>query len=171
MQLKVLKDGAWEMGEMRELELHLLSSVAVAADTSGHEKARQRLFPDRATTEGEDTTGAGDWKEFVVPGLERAFKDAVEVVNGDLAAVERTVVGGEEIFRVKVPVDHTEHWYSALNQARLVLTEKYDLPASEDEFLDASAVFDDRWLAGAQSHLYAVIQTFLLEAVMGREAP
>jgi hypothetical protein len=70
-----------------------------------------------------------------------------------------------------VPVDHTEQWYSALNQARLALGEKYDLPVSEEEFLAESAVFDDRWLAGAQSHLYAVIQTFLLETVMGASGP
>jgi hypothetical protein len=169
MQLQVLKNGAWEMAEMREMELHLLSSIAVAADVSGHEKARRRLFPSRATSDEEE--GGEDWKEFVVPELERAFKDAIEIVNGDLAAVERSVKEGEEIFCVKVPVDHTEQWYSALNQARLALGEKYDLPVSEEEFLAESAVFDDRWLAGAQSHLYAVIQTFLLETVMGASGP
>jgi hypothetical protein len=166
MQLQELTDGAWEIAGMREMELHLLSSIAVAADTSGHGKARQRLFPERATDEEDEGAAGGDWKELIVPELERAFRDSIEIVNGDLAAVERTDVKGEEIFRVEVSAAHTEHWYSALNQARLVLAEKYDLPASEEEFLEASAVFDDRWLAGAQSHVYAVIQTFLLETVM-----
>lgn len=152
------------MAGMREMELHLLSSIAPAADVSGDDQAKRRLFPTGAT--GGEDEGA-DWKEFVVPELERAFRNAIDVVNGDLAAVERSEEDGEEIFRVAVPAEHTEHWYSALNQARLVLAERYDLPASEEEFLSESAVFDERWLAGAQSHLYAVIQTFLLETVMG----
>ncbi|MEM8952981.1 MAG: DUF2017 family protein [Verrucomicrobiota bacterium] len=165
MQLQATGGGAWEMVEMREMEFHLLSSIGPSANVSGDERATRRLFPTGAIS-GEEREG-DDWKELVVPDLERAFRNAIEVVNGDLAAVEQSEREGEVFFRVKVSAEHTEHWYSALNQARLVLAEKFGLPASEEEFLSESAVVDERWLAGAQSYLYAVIQTFLLESVMG----
>ena len=72
--------------------------------------------------------------------------------------------------RIVVPHEHTEAWYSTLNQARLLMNEEYDLAnASERQLvktLDPSLVGEDRLLLIAQYELYSVIQSILVENLM-----
>jgi hypothetical protein len=65
-----------------------------------------------------------------------------------------------------VPARNADAWFSALNQARLVLAERHDLPMSAVELEGGRGSVDERWLAFVQSNLYAFIQSFLLETVL-----
>ena len=175
--MRVLDDGddssgEWEFSRMGEMELYLVGQIPNAANPGDDTASRRRLFPGRATVEQsipaeEDEAAVMDWREYVVPELERAFSGAVAAVRSDLEQTEERVIEGERFYELRVPADHADHWYSALNQARLVLAEKHDFPAVEEDFLEECEEIDQRWLACAQSHIYAVIQTFLLEHVMG----
>jgi hypothetical protein len=72
--------------------------------------------------------------------------------------------------RIVVAHEHTEAWYSTLNQARLLMNEEYDLANAEERQLiramDPSLVGEDRLLLIAQYELYSVIQSILVENLM-----
>lgn len=160
-----------------------------------------------------------DWDEFVKPELNLAFADARDRVAQDLKSVVASTSdflsdqlegdledgdddgGGigsgsgvpsdpdEVRFRLEVPGEHSEMWYSALNQARLLMNEVYDLANSErslfeqmmkreaaaleDEAVDESesaaevAAPDGMLLMLlAQYQFYGLIQNFLVERIM-----
>ena len=75
-----------------------------------------------------------------------------------------------ELRRVIVPFEHTEAWYSTLNQARLLMNEEFDLATAEERHLAKSLgpeiVGSDRLLLIAQYELYSFIQSILVEKVM-----
>lgn len=140
-----------------------------------------------------------DWEELVRPELEEDFASARAVVESDLSSCEVYRFGDAdedededededdpwreeleelgipvelpELRRVVVPYDHTEAWYSTLNQARLLMNEEYDLAAAEErqiaKALGPEVVGSDRLLLIAQYELYSVVQSILVENVMG----
>lgn len=172
MRLRILKDGSWELARMRDVEFYFLRQIRSAADSGDCDGARKRLFPESATAAGETTEGVSedgtrDWRELVVPELTELFRDAVSRVEEDLEGVEiEEGKGGGRTYRLRIPAEHAEQWYSALNQGRLVLAERFNLPMSEADFVGGNDIMDERWLAFAQSNVYAFIQSFLLETVM-----
>ncbi|MFV1995422.1 MAG: DUF2017 family protein [Verrucomicrobiales bacterium] len=165
MRLRLLKNGNWEIGKVREMELYFLRQIRAASDPAGCESALARLYPATARDDASGEDG-GEWRELVHPELVSLFRSALDIVEEDLGALEATIEGSEEIFRLEIPVEHGDRWYGALNQARLVLAERFELPASEEEILGGEGGVDERWLACAQSGIYAFIQSFLLEAVI-----
>lgn len=170
MQLRVIKGGAWEISKVSEIEYLFLKRVAAAADPEGCDAARRRIYPEGpGGTDDPDQAGGseGDWREFVIPDLERSFETAVEVLSADVENAKLISVDkGEKFLQISVPPEHTDQWYCALNQARLVLAERYDLPMSDAERELGESSIDERWIALGQSDLYAFIQSFLLETVM-----
>ena len=76
----------------------------------------------------------------------------------------------DNFYRLEVKIENTELWYSALNQARLLLNEEYDLADSGDRLLiqmeGPDAVDENRLLLLAQYEIYSVIQNILIESVM-----
>ncbi len=169
MQLKVIGKGDWEISKISEIEYLFLRRIATAANPEGCDAARRRMYPVGPVASGDLTEGRGsekDWRDFVLPDQERSFGTAVEVLSEDVEKAEfEAGEQGETIYRISVPQDHTDQWFSALNQARLVLAARYGLPISEADKA-SRAVIDERWIAHAQSDLYAFIQSFLLETVM-----
>lgn len=170
MRLAIREDGAIEISALREIEHHFLRRIAAAADPAGCEAARRRIFPEsavRAGDPGADEASARDWRELVVADLEHRFKRDLDVVGEDLERVEPELGDGEgRAFRLIVPARNAEAWFSALNQARLVLAQRHDLPLSAEELEGRRESFDERWLAFVQSNLYAFLQSFLLETVL-----
>jgi hypothetical protein len=75
-----------------------------------------------------------------------------------------------EMRRVVVPFEHTEAWYSSLNQARLLMNEEFDLATAEERHLAKALgpelVGSDRLLLIAQYEMYSFIQSILVEQVM-----
>ena len=64
-----------------------------------------------------------EWKLYVEPELRRLFESATETVASDLQQLN----GNEKPFAnctLRIPVEHTDAWLNALNQARLVIAAK-----------------------------------------------
>ncbi|MEO7932651.1 MAG: DUF2017 family protein [Chthoniobacterales bacterium] len=107
----------------------LIRQIPQAADAEDSALAQGRIFsspsPDNAEL-------AADWKELVVPELKTQFRSAVSLVEHDLAENLCESDGDDDFpFRLQIPLEHTDAWLSALNQARLVLTSRYEFSDEE----------------------------------------
>ena len=115
---------------------------------------------------GETESANGDWSEYVIPDLEQSFGTALDVLTKDIENVDSEAEeDGKMSYRISVRSEHADQWYSALNQARLVLAARYNLPITDAKSVEPEPI-DERWIALAQSDFYAFIQSFLLETVM-----
>jgi len=89
-------------------------------------------------------------------------------------------------FHLEVPNSHADAWYSALNQARILLSQKQGLhedgPVSEEMLVHAIITagekrspelreLQSRWKAYVQSQVYAVVQEWLVSEVIGPGIP
>lgn len=184
-----LNEDYWSLDALSPAEWHLVAELpSTAAGDSFSEETRARLFPSHLSPDSladeESLESVEDWKEFVEPELKNTFQEARDVVKEDLEKVE--VVSMEEYFtpeqyesikadlpdlrRVRVPRKHTEAWYNALNQARLLMNEEYDLASSEERMMlrlqNNENMDPDRFLIFAQYELYSAVQGMLVENVM-----
>lgn len=131
-----------------------------------------------------------DWDELIRPEIAESFAEAREIVEEDLDRCESLTLEAypeddpiheelaeagfpgdlPEMRRIVVPHEHTEAWFSTLNQARLLMNEEYDIANAEErqlvKMLDPSLVGEDRLLLIAQYELYSVIQSILVENLM-----
>ena len=105
-----------------------------------------------------------DWREFIVPDLKDAFGESLGVVSEDLSRAEFVSDGEITAYRLSVPKDHSEHWCSALNQARLVLHHRHRLP-DEDGELEGDPD-PEQWMAMLQSEIYGILMEFLITKVL-----
>lgn len=186
--LDSLFPGEWEW-------IRMLPRLASGDDFSA--EARERLFPSPLAPEVLADVGTiaqmEDWDELIRPELEDSFASARFVVESDISQAQTyQFEDGDddeeedpfrdeleelglplelpELRRVVVPFEHTEAWYSTLNQARLLMNEEYDLAAAEERHLAKSlgpeVVGSDRLLLIAQYEIYSFIQSILVERVM-----
>jgi hypothetical protein len=155
MTLQRLPDGSVQVANLDEWHLQVLRSIPALTSADGNEEARRRLFP-RPFSPGDATEEHfHDWDEFVRPGLEQLFADSVQHVAQDIdtAAPEepsqpkkeaaptgdsppkkrRKAARGPGIsppqtvrWGFKIPADHVEDWFRAMNQARLMLSAKHE---------------------------------------------
>ena len=190
----VLSEDHWMLDSLFPGEWEWVRDLPRVASGEGfREDSRERLLPSPlAPDEMADEHSLGqleDWDDLVRPELSALFAEARALVELDLSrSVE--IPGGEEdedlrdrleasgflfdlppMRRVVVPIDHTEAWYSTLNQARLLMNEEYAL-ADPDERelakqLGAEALGEGRLMLLAQYELYSVVQSILVENVMG----
>ena len=149
MKLKNFGDGAWGFAVLAEHEAKLRESVPTAADPAGGAGAEQRLYqPPLDDPSEEDEPFLDDWEEFVSAEFRGEFAAAVAVVGEDLKQLKQPAEAAEEmleseldnereergiVYSLEIPVEHAESWFSALNQARLVLAARYGLFNSEGE--------------------------------------
>jgi len=166
----------------------------LASGNDFHASSRDRLYPSPLSPDvlaDESTIGQiEDWEELIRPEIAESFTNARTIVESDLARSEALSLDEypeddpireeleaagfpfelPEMRRVVVPFDHTEAWYSTLNQARLLMNEEYDLATAEDRHLAKTlgpeAVGEDRLLLIAQYELYSVVQSILVENLM-----
>ena len=183
--LDSLFPGEWEW-------IRMLPDLA-AGEGFSH-SSRERLFPSPLAPEVLADVGTisqmEDWEELVRPELEEVFESARAVVESDLSESETYLfteeddedlfreelvelgfpVDLQELRRVVVPFEHTEAWYSTLNQARLLMNEEFDLAEAEERHLAKTlgpgVVGSDRLLLIAQYELYSFLQSLLVEKVM-----
>jgi len=165
MRVRRSKDGeGLTLESVSESELAMLRAVRDAADPASCPEAEKRLFPE--SVEGKDDEAfdaAADWKEFVVPDLRTQFHEALDQFESDLKRARKKRIGLLARYQVDIPMSHVEQWFSALNQARLVLQEKFGLPG-ENERLSLEDMFArGQWRAYFQSRFYAELQCWLLE--------
>jgi hypothetical protein len=85
--------------------------------------ARARLFP--APTR-DDAKANQDWEQLIVPELRHLFVTAGETVARDRAKLEEESAEGHSC-RVTFAAAHLNAWISAINEARLILGELFDV--------------------------------------------
>jgi hypothetical protein len=196
----ILAEDFWVLDALSPAEWQLIRELPeVASGIRFGEKTRERLYPSPLSEEviADESTLSQieDWDELIRPELEESFARARFIVEKDLRNA-RTVPFSElvadelsddefedefeeagftvpthEFYRVNVPHENTEPWYSTLNQARLLMNEEYDLADAEERILlrslGAAAMDEERMVLFAQYELYSVVQSILVENLMG----
>lgn len=85
-----------------------------------HPQVRDRIFP--APT---DDAGINeDWAAYVGPDLRHLFVSAGETVARDLANLQPEPAAPDH-HHLTIPVAHRDAWLSAVNEARLIIGEKF----------------------------------------------
>ena len=113
MEIRNTEDG-WIFEEIDPLILELLRGLPACA-APDDDAARKRIFS--TPTRGADAEADNDWREYVEPELRELFKDHVDVVTADLAAMPK----GDGTFTLSIPAENGRAWIHTLNQARLAL--------------------------------------------------
>lgn len=148
--------------------LQLLHQIPLHADSSGLEKGHQRLYPSPIVepVNDEDDDINMDWRDHVLPDMQAEFHRQLEVLTEDLSkAVRFQDRGGEEEFELVVPMDHLDLWYGAINQARLVMQERYDFPQVDSQETFDEMAESDRLGPYLISRFYTQIQSILLSVM------
>ncbi|MDP4626498.1 MAG: hypothetical protein NWT08_15335 [Akkermansiaceae bacterium] len=106
---------------------------------------------------------AEDWQDIVVPDLRESFSDALHYIQGSLEAASAFPKDGEH--PIWITREDAFTWYSALNQARLALEERFHF--GPDPASDAANLTPLRHEALLRSHFYSALQSFILDHALG----
>ena len=117
--------GAVSITEISPWEMKALRAVPVLADASGHEGAMRRLFPVPVAGEDAEPEDKAEWDEFVRPELEERFAANLEEFAAGLSRESGTPD------RLRIEPGQVESWYLALNQARLVMSERFGIDTGD----------------------------------------
>jgi|GEM_PF-452531 len=195
----ITTEDIWAMDALNPVEWHFLCELPEVASGAGMDpnRVKNRLFPSPIGTEsGEEEAlepdteqPLSDWHEFVQPEIETLFTDARKLVTQDLGTAEalpaRDFFDSEELdemsmengdvpdyHRLMIPHDHTDSWYSVLNQARLLMNEEHEIADSWERFAaymgidEESEIRPDQAMVLAQYEMYSAIQSILVEKLM-----
>lgn len=179
MRLSVQKTtGTWQLGDMEDIHVTLLRQAAEDASMTDCPEGRARLVPSPVAARDELREGEflEDWSEFVTEDLENQFAEDVGTLLADLDGLESFTVEDEpdeQRYRVSIPLEHAMAWFSALNQARLMLDQRFLLHPGGQEFdphPDPDIVkgldFSERFTAYMRYEFYAVVQEWLVREVL-----
>ena len=109
-----------------------------------------------------DEDVAADWQDYVVPDLEDGFNSDVQHVTNVITTARYESGGGPG--PLWITREDALKWYSALNQARLALEEKYRFGPSEViNFVKLPSIHRKAFI---RSQFYCAVQSLLLEHVM-----
>ena len=168
-----LSDSTWILSNLGPFEYDLLRRVPLAADPQGCEAAKNRLFPPPIRDPGPDEVEfVAEWEAFVTDEFVTQFSEDLTTFANDMKGAKVTGEDeeGEPLRTLEIPVSHGPQWFSALNQARLVLADVHSIydesgqisPREDEDFAD----FHTRWRYYVQSNYYASIQEWLVGNVM-----
>lgn len=105
---------------------------------------------------------AEDWKEFIIPDLDATFDADLTHVSNSISAARMESAGGPG--PLWISKDDAFHWYSALNQARLAIEEKYHFGPSDE--VDPPKLTTESSGAFLRSLIYTNLQSLLLDRVL-----
>lgn len=183
MRLSVNSEaGVWRLEHIRP---DIFQCIRQAADdaTSDSEAARERLHPKPVAGDDEiiEAELVQDWREIVSPELEHQFATDVGTMMADLDAVreeEGRDDEGKPLLSLDVPIAHAAAWFSALNQARLMLDQRHGLHTAETqsalERFDADQIADPAeagrlrliFIARARYEFFSAIQEWLVRNLL-----
>ena len=109
-----------------------------------------------------DPDVAPDWREYIVPDLEEGFSADVQHVTTAIASAQLESAGGPG--PLWITRDDGFHWYSALNQARLAIEERFHFGPSES--IHPASLPPRQRSAFLRSQFYCAVQSLLLEHVL-----
>lgn len=126
--------------------------------------AQTRLFP-KPTAANEKANQ--EWQQMVSPELRHLLVSAGETVTRDLTAL---MVDKEdaEAYQVEFPVEHVRAWMSALNQARLILSEVHEIGEEDMNRADFDPQFP-KHMAALRIHLLGYLLQLFVELETGNE--
>ncbi len=184
MRLSLLPDGIISFTQMHPLEANALLSIPQNADPTEIPEAEDRLYPrplDESSRGDVDPIEAiateEDWKEFVVPELRELFDGSMERVKESLKqlgpASQEEMGENEEDeedddtekksshanFALKISTEIAEDWFRAMNQARLVMSQK-------SLWIDGKGNLHGPLISQIHYEIYAHIQGWLVEYVL-----
>jgi hypothetical protein len=131
---------------------HILRAIIL--DANGHETDLASRLGGLVT----DERIAEDWQDFVVPDLRESFTDDLHRIYAAIEAAAAFPKDGET--PIWITREDALTWYSALNQARLALEEKYRF--GQDPESDPANLSTVRHEALLRSHFYCALQSFIL---------
>ena len=175
-------------------QLRMLEQVALHADPSGSPAASERLYqsPVKEPQNVTDEELVDDWQEFVMPDLRQEFTRQLDCVANDLSQAQRestpspphddslhddslrededededAATSPAATYELIIPFDHIESWYGALNQARLVMQERYEFPETENLEAMVGLLTSKNLKPYLTSRFYMEIQGALLDLGM-----
>ena len=180
MHLSLLPDGNISFTRMHPLEANALLSIPQNADPTEIPEAEERLYPspmEESTKSDLDAieviTTEEDWREFVVPELRELFDGSMERVRESLKQLgpapqeeidedeEKDADEQSEVpnFALKISTEIAEDWYRAMNQARLVMSQK-------SLWIDSKGNLHGPLISQIHYEIYAHIQGWLVEYVL-----
>lgn len=173
------KEGVWRLSDMEEVHVQLLRQAADDASMRDDKDGQARLYP--LPVSSKDVLREGefleDWKEYVTDELNTQFASDIGILLDDMDGLETVKTGKkghEATCQLTVPMDHGPAWFSALNQARLLLDQQYTLHPQGEEFepdTDPVLIGDvdpaQRFAAYMRYEFYAVIQEWIVKHVLG----
>ena len=180
MRLTLQKEReTWRLSDLDAFHLSLLRQIAEDASISDSEEGRARLFPAPVQDRNhpDEAQFMEDWKEYVAGDLENQFAGDVGTVLADLDNIRphrSTKEDAEPRHLLEVPLEHARSWFSALNQARILLDQKDQLhPDGGNEFHfmlpeDVAAEVDikERLAVYMRYEFYAAIQEWLVQRAL-----
>jgi hypothetical protein len=164
VEISRLNESTFLIGRIDPVLAELMRRIVTSADPGDNEQAQARVFSS-PTEDAAEERFFEDWQEFVQPELAKLFQSSLEVVENDLKKMHTHPATGEAT--LSLPSDHLEAWIHGLNQARLVLTERFQL---QEEDLDAEqpSSSDPRSFLRLQLHMYAYLQELFLRMLEHR---
>lgn len=109
-----------------------------------------------------EEAGAEDWHEYIVPDLREEFRSELAQVRAELDTAATHVVDG--VGAITIGRENGFVWYSALNQARLALEERYHF--GQSEHIAPGSLGPEARFPFFRSQLYCELQSLLLEFVL-----
>jgi hypothetical protein len=160
-----MSDGGIRMTELAPWFVGVLLELPELLDSDQPEAVSRRLYPDPSN----DDEQKRDWEKFVRPELFALVASAREIVMRDIGGMgPEEEPAGLVLWSLAIPADHIQAWISALNVARLTLSEKYGI--DEDDMLDhdepidlESEEWNEKHFALARIHLLGYLQQMLIE--------
>ena len=146
-------EGGLRIDPQSEEDWDILRAIALDANSHGIDLANRLggLITDEKISE--------DWQDIVVPDLRESFMDDINHIQACIESAAAFPKEGENpiwITREDAPM-----WYSALNQARLALEEKYHFGQNPES--DPSNLTPSRRATLIRSHFYCIFQNFILQ--------
>jgi len=98
-----------------------------------------------------------DWQEFVAPDIAHLFESQLHKIKHQLDKIG----DGHEIYINK---ENSEHWYGAVNQARLQLEKQYKLSQIKENS-DKSLLEKEQASALGRDEFYLIIQSLIIDYI------
>jgi hypothetical protein len=169
------KTGKWTLSGMDEFHLALLRKVAADVSYSQSPEGRARLFPKPLSEEEalSEEEFMEDWKEFVVEDMEDKFTADVRTLLSDLEQVKpqqrKDEVETASPQRLTLPLENAPAWFSALNQARLMLELRHKFHDEHDQFVAdpqngalTEEALQERFVAFLRYEFFCMIQEWIV---------
>lgn len=161
-----MSDGSVRLSDLAPWFVGVLLELPDLLNSNQPEEVSRRLYPEPS----DDDEQRKDWEKYVRPELFALVSSAREIVIKDIGTMgPDEEAGGLALWELHIPTQHVQAWISALNVARLTLSEKFkvhedDMVEPDDEDLDPEA---DEWsekrFAIARIHLLGYLQQMLIE--------